>query len=100
MAFSLNIECTKDITELHINFADGTSVVRTKDEKPKSNKKLTPKEPKTKLTPSETKTNQMGEFLDTNADFDGVSQEIIKPPEIHREKKDVKVADELQNLDI
>lgn len=95
MAFKLSIECTKDIEELHINFSDGTSAVRTK-----SNKKLTPKETKTKLTPATKKSNDMGEFLDVNADFDGVPQEIIKPPEIHRENKDVKVADEMQNLNI
>lgn len=102
--FKLNIECTKDIDELHINFSDGSSSVVTK-----------PSQPKPKPSTDQTKNQNVGtvdtvdtprrpgalrdQILDLDADFGGVSQEVIKPPEIQREDRPVKVAQELQNFD-
>lgn len=91
--FKLNIECTKDIDELHINFSDGTVTSVTNPEKNVEEKVHTKVEQPTAAP------QQKGDFLDIDTDFGGVSQEVIRPPEISREDKPVKVADELQNFD-
>jgi hypothetical protein len=96
--FKLNIECTKDIDELHINFADGTSCIasgksdKTPD-KPTTKKSTTEKSSKPKPTKSK------DDLLDLDTDFGGVSQDIVKPPEIKSHDREVKVAEELQNFD-
>jgi hypothetical protein len=90
--FKLNIECTKDIDELHINFSDGSSVVTTK---PSNDVQLET----APVTETHQETRRKGQDLDLDMDFGDVSQEIIKPPEIHREEREVKVAEELQNFD-
>lgn len=97
--FKLSIECSKDISELHINFVDGTSAVveNTPDTKnstiPNALKKNTPKVTRNDkpLTPFD-----MTESQNTNQ----VSQEKVKLPDIQPISRPVKVADELQNLDI
>lgn len=100
--FKLNIECTKDINELHITFADGTSVVTsgTRNDAPVPSRESTrtkekePSEPKTPVTRA-----KRDEYLDLDADFGGVSQDVVKPPEIQTAARPVNVATELQNLD-
>ncbi len=94
--FKLNIECTKDINELHITFADGSSVVSTT-----SNNHLvsSPGVPVHEVA-TQQKAQRKEEFLDLDADFGGVSQEVVKPPDILTSTRPVKVASELQNLDI
>lgn len=109
MGFELHISCSKDIDELHINFSDGTSSIVGPEDKPKSPKPSTPKEPnqkKPKVEPSVDTAPEprrpgsyRDQILDLDAEFGGVSQDIIKPPEIQREDRPVKVADELQNFD-
>lgn len=88
MSFEFSIKCSKDIKSLHIDFADGTSSIV--ENKPKVSKKV---EQKSFVE------NNHGDFLDTDVEFSNASNEVIKPPEIIRENKSVKVAEELQNFD-
>jgi hypothetical protein len=96
--FKLNIESTKDINELHIKFADGSSVVTTSSNNHLASASGVPVHEV--VTPTQKKSARKEEFLNLDADFGGVSQEIVKPPEINRSDRPVKVANELQNLDI
>lgn len=73
---------------MHIDFADGTSSVV--ENKPKVSKKV---EQKSFVE------NKHETYLDTDVEFNNSSNEVIKPPEIIRENKSVKVAEELQNFD-
>jgi hypothetical protein len=102
--FKLNIECTKDINELHITFADGTSVVTSNSSSAVVSAPRVPREPKPqqeKVKPERTeRADRQEKFLDTDADFGSVSQEVVQLPEINRTDRPVKVASELQNLDI
>jgi hypothetical protein len=96
--FKLNIECTKDINELHINFADGTSVISSSKHNDMASTPRVPRESKPKeSTPRPT--GRREELLDLDADFGGVSQDVVKPPDIQMQQRPVKVATELQNLD-
>ena len=96
--FRLNIECSRDIDELHINFSDGTSVITTKPEKIKQEKEILQTNEK---SPAHQKVNRKQEkFLDTDNDLSEVSQETVKLPDITIPDRPVKVATELQNLDI
>lgn len=99
--FKLSIECSKDISELHINFADGTSAVveSNSHETPEKNstipnalKKNAPKVSRhdKPFTPID-----MSEISETQ-----VNQDKVKLPDIQPISRPVKVADELQNLDI
>lgn len=105
MAFELHITCSKDIAELHINFSDGTSVVKSKDDKEPTNKKSEKQdvsdvgnESKTPIKPRRRKE----EFLDTDAEYGNISQEIVELPEIPNTSEDrgVCVAEELQNFEL
>jgi hypothetical protein len=108
--FELTIKCTKDIDEIHINFADGSSVITggDKSENPDKNKDLlddsddSPSSATSKKTKmkSNAKKPKPEEFMDLEADFDQVSQEVVELPNIDTEKRSIKVASELQNLDI
>lgn len=91
--FKLNIECTRDISELHINFADGTSVVTSVGSKSKTQ----PLENKQRTNQPKTE-----EFLDLDTDFggDGRSTDVVRLPEINLPVRVANVAQELQNLDI
>ena len=84
--FKLLIECTKDIDEIHINFSDNTSFVKTKE----------PKEPK------EVKQRKRSEQLLDTEEYtnNNIQDAIIEKPVIEDKERPVKVADELQNLDI
>lgn len=99
MSFELSIKCTKDISELHINFSDGSSSVTTKpvsNGPKKSNDTEQPKEPlEKKRSPGSYK----DQILDVDAEFGNVSQDVVALPEIERKDRGVKVADELQNFD-
>jgi len=116
--FTLKIECSKDFDELHIKFSDGTSVVTTGPEKetaraePKKESKPKPKkrkyEPEPDFdemddytpTPKQSRKSPGEQLLDTDADWGGISDEVVKKPVIETRDRPVKVADELQNLDI
>ncbi len=99
--FKLNIECTKDINELHITFADGSCVVSSNSNNAIPSQTRVPREPKPQKE-QEVNERQKGreEFLDLDADFGHVSQDVVKPPDIQRADRPIKVASELQNLDI
>lgn len=96
--FKLSIECTKDISELHINFTDGTSAIVEQPEKnpsksiPKALKRNTPERPINPLKP-------LSEFEDTSTISD-IQQSKVKLPDIEARSRPVKVAEELQNLDL
>ena len=94
--FRLNIECSKDIDEIHINFSDGTSVVKSGGTEQGQNTRCEDRPGNQRNTQESKRTDG---FLDLDTEFGGVSQEVVRPPEITREEKPVKVADELQNFD-
>lgn len=105
--FKLNIECTKDISELHINFTDGTSAVventspmspmsKAKSEKAEKSRKNLIQKPKDdenfNVDPRES-------LYDYDENVPEVSKEVVKLPEIPEPHRDVKVAKELHNLE-
>lgn len=93
MTFKLLIECSKDIVDLHINFVDGTSSFQ-KSEKSESVPDVpTPEGPISGASKN-------AQFLDTDADYSTEASEIVEKPEITREDRPIKVAPELQDLDI
>lgn len=94
--FRLNIECSKDIDEIHINFSDGSSSVTTKPSKVQTEEKVNA----VNETPKSKSQLRKDALLDTDAEFGNVSQEVVKLPEINMDSRPVKVASELQNLDI
>lgn len=100
--FKLNIECTKDISELHINFTDGTTAVV--ENTPKINAPSPKKSPRPRAK-SEVDLDEVKNYDPRFKDYDYedpvpvVSKERVKLPEIPDIKRDVKVAEELQNLD-
>lgn len=107
MSFKLLIECSKDIDKLSIDFSDGSSVVthsessgssdlnETISNKPKAKKSNFKEQPK-KEQPK--KRNES--FLDTDEIYADVSQDVIALPEISDNKRPVKVAEEIQNLEL
>lgn len=92
MGFELHITCSKDIDELYINFSDGTSTIV--ENKRKENKN----DIKNKVTSKNVADRNV--FLDTDIENENINHEIVKPPEISLEERPVKIANELQNLDI
>jgi hypothetical protein len=113
--FKLNIECTKDISFLKINFADGTSTViednpsassLSKETKKKDTDKKEPKKEikETKEHKDYNRKNYMGDDLlpinDGDSNFMYKNAQNVKLPELPDIDRPVKVADELQNLDI
>lgn len=93
MTFKLVIECSKDIDKLKIDFSDGSSCVSTKPVK------STKEEVEPRVTMS-TPVSRNDAFIDLDADFGGVSQEVVQKPDVTRAERPVKVAEELQNLNI
>lgn len=94
MSFKLLIECSKDITQLQINFADGTSTVTSgiKAEK-------THRAPKSDDDVIDKPRGRKEQFLNTDADYSSVSQEVVALPKIDIKDRPISVAPELQNLD-
>lgn len=100
MSFRLLIECTKDIDELSINFSDGTStIVGGDDNSPKKHAKKTPPKKIKEQQKVESSAHKKEEYLDLDADFGGVSQDVVQKPVIDDKERPVKIADELQNMD-
>ena len=104
--FELNISCTKELSTLKIDFTDGTSVVEYRD-KQKPKKKSAPRaSKKTKTTSKDIDTsenvaqNRSTGCLDLDADYSHVSSEVVSLPDVTRTDREVKIAPELQNLDI
>lgn len=103
--FKLLIECTKDISEIHINFTDGTSVVKSSDpEKPeptKPDKKPEPKPKKPNFSEARRELLDLDDWDSSNVPRDlNVKPSQVSKPEIANHDRQVKVATELQNLDI
>ena len=103
MAFKLLIECSKDIDKLSIDFSDGTSVIQESPDKPEIEKHQDTKS-RTKSTPNPDKPkmqNNQDNLLDLDAYDDvPVQSDVVQKPVIEDRNRDVKVAEELQNLDI
>jgi len=103
MSFRLLIECTKDIDELSINFSDGTSTVVGGDDnshkKPKETQQKTKKRQESKETKQKSP-ERTDDYLDLDAEFGSVSQDIVQKPIINDVNRPVKVADELKKLDL
>lgn len=93
--FKLLIECSKDISELSINFTDGTSVVRA-SEPPELSENTQHKSKKSQTQFKQAKE----ELLDLSTDFGSLQAELVKKPEIKENTRAPRVAHELQNLDI
>lgn len=94
--FKLVIKSSKDISSLSINFADGTSTVTSnKVEKTHSEQKNNISVQKDVPGPRSRKE----QFLDTDADYSSVQQEVVQLPKINVVDRPVNVAPELQNLD-
>jgi len=97
--FELNISCTKELSTLKIDFTDGTSVVEYKD-------RSEPKRPKKVRNDGDSeildtvRPNQPAECLDLGEDYSHVSSAVVNLPEVTRRDREVKIAPELQNLDI
>lgn len=107
--FKLLIECTKDISEISINFTDGTSVVKSSEsETPETPESKPDKKPKPNVPkPKEPNFSDARRELLDLADWDSSNTSVsnVKPsqvikPEIANHDRQVKVATELQNLDI
>ena len=101
MTFRLLIECTKDIDKLSIDFSDGTSMVQhTPDPDPKpKNANPRVKRPEGQRHDEESAPFRKDAFIDTDAEFGAVSQEVVSLPTISTVARPVKVAEELQNMD-
>lgn len=109
--FELTIKCSKDIDELRINFADGTSSYVSNDSDHSQNgsddRRETPELKKdtkrTKETSDESsRSSRKGiheGFLDTDEEFGNISYDVVELPKIERNDESVNVADELQNFD-
>lgn len=97
MSFKLLIECSKDISSLTIDFADGTSTVQTSPahQAHRVSKKST--EDNAVVQVQNAKRREV--FLDTDADYSSVSQEVVQLPKISDIQRKANVAPELQNLD-
>lgn len=100
--FDLHITCTKDISFLKINFADGTSVIsedKSKNKKDAIISKTDDTNVKTLNTSSELK--RENDIMNSMNARDAINKKKVKLPEIKEKHRDkVKVADELQNLEI
>jgi len=89
--FKLNLESSRDITSLSINFSDGSSVVSVS---PKTDKCAQQTEN------LERTSHKREQYMDLNAEFGNIPNDVVTLPEIQRSDKPINVADELQNLDI
>ena len=97
MTFTLNIECSKDIDKLVIDFSDGSSTVtEVKPKKSHSSKEKTTKSKEDRPN----RPQRQEQFLDLETDYGDVSQDVVKLPDVHQNDRPVKVATEMQNLDI
>jgi len=91
--FELSIKCSKDIDELHIDFSDGSSTVV---EKPKEKKVTTPKK---KTSEKLIKTKYQDDEVDWDEYTGGISQEVVKLPEIPKTDRNVSVSEDMKNAE-
>lgn len=98
--FYLKIESSKDINELHINFADGTSSIVSSDNDKKDKITAPVIKESTKQKPHQEKPRkQLNEYLNTDEDYTKDEVAKIALP-IIPDKTSINIADELQNFDI
>jgi len=93
--FKLNIECSKDIDKLNIDFSDGsTTVIANGEENVKKSNRVSEKKKKT---------NKISERTDIPLNLDEtfeVQDDIIEKPIIPDRERTVHVSEEIQNLEI
>jgi len=101
--FDLHITCTKDISFLKINFADGTSVISEDKSKNKKDVKIS-KTDSIDIKSSKTKqeSNRGNDIIkNVNTTTTTTQYKKVQLPNIEEKHRDkVNVADELQNLEI
>lgn len=98
MSFTLNIECSRDIEKLSIDFTDGTSTVtHTQPKSTSKKKKVSQPDESVKIKPA--KINRRDQLLNLDEDYSDVSDEVVELPNIDLGERSVSVADELQNFD-
>ena len=103
--FRLNIECSKDFDELHIKFKDGSMFSSTPDKSNEKDSFFNNKDTQEDNSNGNTtnKSNQkrksLQDYLDVDAEFGCISDDIVEKPIITDEERPAKVADELQNFD-
>lgn len=103
--FRLNIECSKDFDELHIKFKDGSMFSSTPDKSNEKDSFFNNKDTQEDNSNGNTtnKSNQkrksLQDYIDVDAEFGCISDDIVEKPIITDEERPAKVADELQNFD-
>jgi len=110
--FTFSIECSKDITNLNINFADGTSsfigeeknerndrVSTTSDDAVKNDEsKSDVRSINDELPKSTTSRKNLKDYIDITDDEEVKSFDIgVKPPLITELHRDILVSDEIKN---
>lgn len=102
--FTLNIECSKDILDLHINFADGTcSNIGNSNERIKDSPNVKTDQPKSingRVDDNDsikTVRKNLAEYLDFDDLDDAESFEPLSPPTIPKRERDVNVTEESRN---
>lgn len=110
--FKLNIECSKDITELHLNFTDGTcTTIGNENDNSQRASNVTeiandgPKHDDGDVTTkSDVKTPAEREPLTQYLEVDDLEetskQEHITPPVIEKRERSAHVSDESKNLNL
>ena len=104
--FKLTIESDNDISEIQINYSNGTKQIATV-ESPSNNAqniKQTPEVAQNSVQSSNSdyRNSHFEQPLDLDVDYDHINQEVIELPqiEIDESTRGISVAEELQNLDI
>lgn len=97
--FELNIKSSKDISSLSINFADGTSTVTSGIKAEKTHRAPKSDDDVIGVQSEHKPRSRKEQFLDTDADYSSVSQEVVALPKIDIKDRPISVAPELQNLD-
>lgn len=104
--FKLNIECSKDISELHINFTDGTCSTVGTPNIPKKQKEFNEIKEIKEKPKKEKSVLKAEEFIDSEDISDWgdystpVVSEKVELPKIEIPERAVKVDSNLQNLEI
>jgi len=102
MSFRLLIECSKDIDSLKINFSDGTSVINQSNHvNPETEHNTVANASNAANETEHSHVSRHEELLDFNDYDEREKEEVIELPNIDdTSNREVKVAEELQNLDI
>ncbi len=92
--FDLHITCTKDITKIAIDFADGSCVCEERPEKPKRNPD------RSERTDRPEKAKKDVDIPDWSIYNKKPKFDVVKPPEIPDVERQPKIDEVLNNLEI